>query len=501
MPQRLGLELLAGWLRLAAGITRLRRVSSATVAHRTSPSGGARHPTELAVRLGAAWPVDLRGSWWYDSLDHALLPADWPIPQPVSPMPDDVVFAVTSHVERAMWRYRDARAFRPVLIDAGHVVETLMSVLSSVGWTAVWHPSPGFVAVNDNLDPVLGYVVASRHGHDRDLPPSSWYAAATSSWDALRTNPLLSLTATPTTLNAENHLRVDATLAVTPAMVDALAYATPSSRRDRPTSRQDIAAATGVGSTDLDALVAHGLLLDERNGDGLWRLARAWFHHDWFLSLLAHAEEGAGASRAARPGRTAVPPSLDHLPQALNGRRTCRALTGAALPAPEAERALAAAMTAPPDVQVVVVARHDSGDLRRGTYLLERGAWTPLSIPTPTEQEVTAAAIGQPWARGFAMVFWFIPSPQGLPGDWEAALIECGRAAQRLALAVSHNPAIGVFQSPALVDELLADILPGYSSDEGAYLVGIGVAGDAEPDLPRLFRPSEVFAAPGAAPS
>jgi nitroreductase len=491
-----GVDVLAGWLRIAAGITRVRQLPHSTVAYRTSPSGGARHPTDLGVRLGAGWPEQVRGQWWYDPLAHALVPSGSATPESTPTSSTDAVFTVTSHVARAMWRYRDVRAFRPVLIEAGHVVETLMNAITVSGWTASWHPAPGFVHDGGELDPVLGYVLARDASAPTSLPTISVSPEPEFSPDrALRTNPLLSLRITPTSVRVENHLRGGAGLPVTPPMLDALAYATPSSRGDRPTTPEEIRIATGVDSTAIESLVRHGVLLSENEGDRLWRQARSWFRHDWFLSLLAHAHEHAGGARDAI-GRGPIAPPPPDLPAALDQRRTCRALTGAALPATAVDRLLTTARFAPTGVRVVLVLRHDVvAGLTSGSYVLEAGEWRPAGNTIPSEEQVRKAAIGQPWARGFDAEFWVIPSPDAEQGSWEASLIDCGRLAQRLALAVSADPAVGVFQSPALVDEVLADILKLNSSPDGAYLVGVGVTRDMPHDADRIFRPSQVVVA------
>lgn len=509
-PQPHGPELLAGWLRVAAGFTDLREISTATIAFRTSPSGGARHPTDVAVGVGEWWGGDLAGAWWYDPLDHALVPSDWDLPRHAVRR-DGAVLAITSHVKRGMWRYRDVRAFRPVLIDAGHLVETLLVAIASTGWHARWHPAPGMVEVAGQLDPVLGYVTATPTRQDTPPPvwPDPWVspmagdrgaadagspAPALASPPTFRTNPLLSLTPTPTGVRADNHLHGGG-LAVTPAMIDALAYATPSSRRDRPTSPRELCSATGLDGDTLERLTAAGLLLEEEAGDRLWRTGRAWFTHDWFLSLLTHAEEAAGTrGRTAASTPRAAAPASD-LPEALDGRRTCRAFTGEPLPPEAAGRVLVAAARRCEGVRVLLVLRYGIGGLGAGTYTLEGGRWRPSALATPTEEQVTAAAIGQPWAQGFAAVVWLVPGPDGAPGSWERALIECGRAAQRIALAVSGHPRAGVFQSPALLDYHLDGILASDRSPDGAYLVGVGVASDAPGRRPRRFRPSALYAA------
>src|SRR5688572_32356434 len=52
------------------------------------------------------------------------------LPPRSTPFPYTTLFRSASHVHRAMWRYRDVRSFRPVIMDAGHIVETLLAVIT-----------------------------------------------------------------------------------------------------------------------------------------------------------------------------------------------------------------------------------------------------------------------------------------------------------------------------------------------------------------------------------
>ena len=103
---------------------------------RTSPSGGARHPTE-AYLLAISVP-GLPSGWYHfafgrnelelireevysDSRLHYLFPATY------SRAPFDVaaIIVLTSVFERNMYRYREPRTFRAIHMDAGHLAETL----------------------------------------------------------------------------------------------------------------------------------------------------------------------------------------------------------------------------------------------------------------------------------------------------------------------------------------------------------------------------------------
>lgn len=109
--------------------------------HKTSPSGGARHPGEvylLAMRVEGLSP----GLYHYDAVRHRLsylrsVPAK---KKAVSYSADQefvkdasAVFLMTAVFPRTMWKYRFARAYRVVLLDAGHLCQTFCLVATWLG--------------------------------------------------------------------------------------------------------------------------------------------------------------------------------------------------------------------------------------------------------------------------------------------------------------------------------------------------------------------------------
>jgi SagB-type dehydrogenase family enzyme len=128
-------------LHLTAGVQRWAPTAAGRVPLKTSPSGGATHPGELyAVALnvqglsrglyhyradtnalefvkGGATPADveryLPTQWWYRRA--ALV----------------VFFAAV--VDRSLWRYAYARAYRALLIEAGHQCQTFCLTATALG--------------------------------------------------------------------------------------------------------------------------------------------------------------------------------------------------------------------------------------------------------------------------------------------------------------------------------------------------------------------------------
>lgn len=108
---------------------------------RTSPSGGARHPLEAYV---LAWNVEglTAGAYHYDSDTRELVDLRTPISDshipPLLAHQDYFAGAGAAVImcpvfARSMWRYEHSRAYRVVLIDAGHLGQTFCVVATALG--------------------------------------------------------------------------------------------------------------------------------------------------------------------------------------------------------------------------------------------------------------------------------------------------------------------------------------------------------------------------------
>jgi SagB-type dehydrogenase family enzyme len=108
---------------------------------KTSPSGGARHPIEvylMALRVDGLDP----GLYHYDVRDHALeLISSRATPQVARDYCADqpyvadaaALFIMTGVFARTMWKYQHPRAYRVVLLDAGHLAQTFCLTATRLG--------------------------------------------------------------------------------------------------------------------------------------------------------------------------------------------------------------------------------------------------------------------------------------------------------------------------------------------------------------------------------
>jgi SagB-type dehydrogenase family enzyme len=140
--QKLTLEAVSQLLSLVWGVTGyLRTPFFGKLALKTSPSGGALHPVE--VYLMALRVKGLKaGLYHYHPAHHCLemisRKATREKAQLYCARQDYVrnaaaLFLMTAVFPRAMWKYRHARAYRVVLLDAGHLCQTFCLVATWLG--------------------------------------------------------------------------------------------------------------------------------------------------------------------------------------------------------------------------------------------------------------------------------------------------------------------------------------------------------------------------------
>jgi SagB-type dehydrogenase family enzyme len=109
--------------------------------YKTSPSGGARHPGEVYLMALRVDGLD-SGMYHYQAKDNRLAR----IPAKVSPRAASAycadqpyfagaaaLFILTAVFARTMWKYGRARAYRVVLLDAGHLCQTFCLTATRLG--------------------------------------------------------------------------------------------------------------------------------------------------------------------------------------------------------------------------------------------------------------------------------------------------------------------------------------------------------------------------------
>lgn len=121
------------------------------------PSGGARHPSELFLEISKSPHID-PGSYHFNTrtstLDRIGDEGRFHLPE-LRPQQDAdwvVRTVIASSVERAMFRYRDPRSFRALLVDAGHADGQMAALAAYCNWSysSALHVEKDFGSLVDN---------------------------------------------------------------------------------------------------------------------------------------------------------------------------------------------------------------------------------------------------------------------------------------------------------------------------------------------------------------
>jgi SagB-type dehydrogenase family enzyme len=131
---------LADCLRSGLGITGFVETETGYLPLTMTPSGGARNPFEAYVLVRDVEGIS-PGFYHYSAIDHTLQITCTDLPNQqsnllagqewVDEMP--VIVFLVAAMERTMWKYPDANAYRVVLIEAGHIGQNMMLAATAHG--------------------------------------------------------------------------------------------------------------------------------------------------------------------------------------------------------------------------------------------------------------------------------------------------------------------------------------------------------------------------------
>jgi SagB-type dehydrogenase family enzyme len=139
-PTPVRLEDLSTLLRLTWGVQKWRHVKGqGPIVLKTSPSGGARHSIEAYVLARNVKGLK-SGAYHYDAARHQLVDLKRRVSARLIVRllakqhyygPASAVVVMSAVFARAMWRYPSNRAYRSLLIEAGHLAQTFCLVATA----------------------------------------------------------------------------------------------------------------------------------------------------------------------------------------------------------------------------------------------------------------------------------------------------------------------------------------------------------------------------------
>lgn len=142
LTRPISLQALSEALFAGLGITGTARNAVVTLPLSMTPSGGARNPYEAYVFVKSVEGLS-PGIYHYSAFEHSLARVSEASPslaelvggqEWADTMPCMVV--LVAHMDRTMWKYSDANAYRVVMIEAGHIGQNIMLAATAQGLTA-----------------------------------------------------------------------------------------------------------------------------------------------------------------------------------------------------------------------------------------------------------------------------------------------------------------------------------------------------------------------------
>ena len=369
-----------------------------------------------------------------------------------------------------MWRYRDLRALRPVLMDVGHILETLSVLSSKLGISGIaTGPPPVTPPLSKWLDgpPVMTLHFEPNQGKQAPPPGGSLAGMAPSQDGAeFQTSPAFVMAFNK---GLEGRVLWPTTEAFEMDLIDfqVMNHCIPSRRGDRLTTCRDICEAIpGATAERVQALRNRAALLPTDISSDFYNGMRLWTRYGWYLSCLAHLE-AAEAWQNDPPEPQPIGFADGQLGElsTLYARRTTRGFS----PGSITLEAVSALMTAtfdtsphiaPTGMQVFLSPTRVKG-MEPGLYRWN-GGLHPRGMPSErfrTPEGISSLVIGQASAGAGALAIWMIcQAPTDNGAKYQDAIIRMGRLGQRLCLAATRA-GLGVFLTPAITDALVAEML------------------------------------------
>jgi len=452
---------------------------------RTSPSGGARHPTECMVLLRSLIGGIPAGTYWYDVKGHALVAVQDKEMAVHSDVEGSVVsFSIRSRVERAMWRYRDPRAYRPVLLDAGHIIETLAILLGRFGFSIDVEPArPLRVADRDYfLEPEIAVAHVGRDRfRDRRIDSDVLDTQDDSHLkdDLHLTNPCGFMTFEGGGLVFHSMWRKGRRTKLPLEAIRVLSHCLPSNRVDRVTSFEGILeACREVPETVIKRMKKDEVLLPSNIAQEMYSAARFWTRYGWYLSWMFQLEYMRKEKKRVLPVASRIPEDVKS--KALLERRTTRKFLSKPVDWEKLsklfEKRVSPFLSHNSDLRFFFAILQVSG-FEPGVYELRSSGMIRLGNVLARE-EIQQLTIGQYPASSGAVTCWAVEKVQ--PRDaksYVVNILDLGRLGQQLCLGVAEEE-LGIFMTPAVKDlELLRrlGIEEGEALSSVTYLFSIGI--------------------------
>lgn len=455
------------------------------IVRKISPSGGGKHPTEAVIFLNKDYEHVKKGAYTYDVENHALVKNHSFATDSLKIQNEESIsILIRARVERPMWRYREIRSYRAVMIDAGHVIENIRQICEYKGlYTKIskapeasnqisdfdWVKEPHFCSIY--VSPKRIYkeneeTLTHKDYKDIDFKKSRRYI----------TNPCLYFTFEQGKLMCNIVWPTVRSINVDYKDFEVLTHCLPSRRGDRDISEKGIFKEFLISKTNFEKLIKSHALIPEDIAKKLYRELILWANHNWYLNFLVHCEvKNTNNQVEEEPFRKDV---IMKDPRKLFIRRTTRKFSDRQISLAQFNRILKNAI---PDnesdsLELIVNVKNVEGVLP-GLYIWKKSKLYELGSSLSSSQ-VRSLVIGQEWAGSGAIDIWIRNKIDfDNPALYEMAFIKLGMVGQRICITCTEE-GLGTFMTPAVKDQETFDALGvNNSMDTVLYHLTIGYRG------------------------
>ncbi|GGA58717.1 hypothetical protein GCM10007416_34870 [Kroppenstedtia guangzhouensis] len=436
---------------------------------KTNPSGGAKHPTECVVILPRSYEYIQSGMYVYDVENHALIREEgYPKEGLYSLNKGTIGFLLRSRVERPMWRYREIRSFRPILLDVGHVLENL-SELARIHGLSSKMAAP-LVKEDENFtwlqEPEMVTLLV---GPEAELDETTWTIPKKADLTQrpskhFMTNPAVYFSFKDGSIHANVLWPRVETIPVSFEEFNIITHCLPSRRGDRNTTVKGvIESIQNTVPDNVQKLIRKSILLPDILGRNFYRGLELWVRHSWYLSFLAHLE---GRNYLDQIQFVSLPDDNILTKENINilfNRHTTRVFSPQAVTQREwkylMDKAFPIKWLTHQNLRIFLAAQNIEG-VPHKLYEWDYRERKLVSLEKKlTSKDIRAMTSGMEFAGTGAISLWVW---KGLnlnePGTYETEIMKLGQIGQRICLACTEME-LGVFLTPGIRDTLTFDTL------------------------------------------
>ncbi|MBM7580833.1 nitroreductase family protein [Jeotgalibacillus terrae] len=446
-------------LKSVFGPIKIKGKSPNIMVQKLSPSGGGKHPIEGVVFLNKAVGTLDKGVYTYDQENHKLVLNDEYVLESENSDDDTFKILIRARVDRPMWRYREIRSFRAVLLDAGHLIENIRQICEFNGfYTKI---TPSITTKNHTSEfewmkePEICSLTISMKNHEKTTHDSAKELKGFQQEGRYLTNPSIYFTFEDGKLICNSLWPKIVANEISYKDFEILTHCLPSRRGDRDITDKGIFKEFLVKKNNIDILTDLNFLLPEKVAKSMYKEVFQWSSHNWYLNFLVHCEVINSKNKKISSYR--LDPIISNIEKNFE-RRTTRNFINHPIPTDQLNRIINEAIPKDDQTTELIINVKNSEGIIPGLYSWKNNSLTRLGEHISPEQ-VRELIIGQEWAGTGSVDVWIKSCiDTSDPSNYEMEFIKLGSVAQRICISCTEDN-IGTFMTPAIKDKEVLNTL------------------------------------------